>query len=396
MAKIWIERAMDNKLDLFALLKSIVRHRRFIITFVILVSIGAVGFALWYPKHWQSNAVISVTTSSASFPGVLKGLISDFSPGLEEIAGNSEAQRQTEILASREFGEKVVRKFNLIKYFKFKPSQWSADSLLVMDMSIIKLQRNIVSFYVNEVTGTITISAITKDKVLSRDLVNFYVDELDKFNRITRLTKGREKREFLERRIQQLEKDVNKQADDLMAFQQKNHIINIDEQVSAAISSFSEIIKQKVQTATELEFMLSYLPQDSPKIEEYKSRIKSINTQINKMQNDSFAKYIPNFDNVNALTLQYMKKTMQLDITKQIYETILPQYELAKLEEINDLTSIQYIQKASLAGVRQKPKRARICIAAFILACVFSVFSSFLYDLLATQKERFKEIINTR
>jgi tyrosine-protein kinase Etk/Wzc len=386
---------MTNNLDIFALLKSIVRHRKFIIYFVIIVSIAAVCFAMLYPKHWQSNAVIATSSNSAAFPGVLKSLISSYSPGLENMAGNTEADLQGEILLSRDFSEAAVRKFNLMKYFKYTQKEWAKDSLDVMDNCILKLQGKVMSISVKEVTGTIGISALTKDKVLSRNLVNFYVEELDKYNREVRISKGREKRVFLEKRILQIEQEIDKESAELAAFQQKNHLINLEEQVTAAIAAFSEIIKQKVQTATELEFILSYMSKDNPKALEYQKRLESINSQIDKMQSDNFSQYIPNFDDVNALTLVYLKKKMKIEISTQIYETLLPQYELAKLEEINDLTSIQYIQRATLDGIREKPKRAMICIIAFMFAVLFSCLASFLYDLLASQKSRFKEILNS-
>jgi uncharacterized protein involved in exopolysaccharide biosynthesis len=109
------------------------------------------------------------------------------------------------------------------------------------------------------------------------------------------------------------------------------------------------------------------------------------------MQNDNFSKYLPNFDDVNGLSLQYMKKKMNLEILGEIYKSLIPQFEIAKLEEINDLTSIQYIQRPTLDGVREKPKRAMICIIAFLSAFIFSCFAGFIYDLLETQKDRFKE-----
>jgi len=386
---------MTNKLDILALVQSIVRHRKFIIYFVIIVCIAAVIVAMVYPKYWQSNAVIATSSTSAAFPGVLKSLISSYSPGLENMAGNTEADLQGEILLSRDFSEAAVRKFNLMKYFKYDAEDWAKDSLDVIDNSILKLSSKVMNISVKEVTGSISISALTKNKILSRNLVNFYIEELDKYNREVRISKGREKRVFLEKRIQQIEQEIDKEAAELAAFQQKNHLINLEEQVTAALGAFSEIIKQKVQTATELEFILSYMSKDNPKALEYQKRLESINTQIDKMQNDNFSKYIPNFDDVNALTLVYLKKKMSIEISTQIYETLLPEYEMAKLEEINDLTSIQYIQRATLDGIREKPKRAMICIVAFIFAVLFSCFASFIYDLMASQATRLQEILKS-
>ena len=386
---------MTNSLDIFALLKSIIRHRKFIISFVLIVSIAAVIFSMLSPKYWASTVVVAVSSNSAAFPGVLGSLISNYSPGLGSLAGNDEADMQGKILQSRDFAERAIRKFDLLKYFEYTNKMWDKDSLRVMDNSVKKLFKNVLKIEIDEVTGTISISATTKNRILSRNLVNYFVEELDRYNRATRISKGREKRVFLETRMLQLETDIDKGAEDLAAFQQKNHLINMDEQVSAAIGAFSEVVKQKVQVATELEFVLSYMSEDSPKVLEYKKRLESINIQIEKMQNDNFSKYIPNFDDVNGLTLVFMKKKMKLEILNQTYETILPQYELAKLEEINDLTSIQYIQRATLDGIREKPKRAAICLISFMCAFIFACFSSFLFDIIMNNKDRFKEQLSS-
>ncbi len=384
---------MTNRLDIFTLIKSIIKHHKFIITFVVIISILAVIISIIYPKFWKSTAVIAVTSNSAAFPGVLSSLLSNYSSNLASLAGNGEADLQLEILNSREFYEKTIQHFNLREYFKVKENRWKIDSLNVMDSCVNQLQNDVIRVSANEVTGTITISATTKDRVLSKKIVEFLVEELDKYNKEIKISKGKEKRLFLEKRMLQVEDDIDNQSEELAAFQQKNHLINLDEQVSAAIGAFSEMVKEKVKTVTELEFVISYMSKDNPKVMEYKKRLESINAQLDRMQNDNFSKYIPNFEDVNGLTLVYMKKKLKLEISSQVYETLLPQYELAKLEEINDLTSIQYIQRASLDGIREKPKRAAICIVAFLLSLVFACLASLLYDLLIVYKPLFIEVL---
>jgi capsule polysaccharide export protein KpsE/RkpR len=221
----------------------------------------------------------------------------------------------------------------------------------------------------------------------------FYFNELDKYNREERFTKGKAKREFLEKRVQQVTADINNTSEEMAAFQQKNNIVNLDEQVTAALDTYGTMLKEKMEAATELEFAISYYAKDNPKVNELQKKLAAINTQIDKLQTASVTKYIPNFDNVNALGVQFMKRKMNLEILAEVYKNLIPQLEMAKLEELNDLTSIQYIQRPTLDGLREKPKRAMLCIIAFFSAFLFASFASLIYDLVASQKDRFKEIL---
>ncbi len=387
---------MDIKLNIYEFLKSIIRHRVFIIIFVVIVSIAAVIFSLLHPKYWKSVGVVKVTDDDALLPGALKGLISSYSSSFGSLAGNEEAEMQKQIMQTREFSVDVIHKFKLLDYLEVPQELYTEDSLKVLDEAIEMLGKEIMTFNINEDTGTIAVAAETKDKFMSMEMVNYYIEKLDYYNKEVRLTKGKEKRIFLEERIQQLEKEIEHSSEELIAFQNEHNIIELQSQIGVALKALEGLLEEQVSTRVELGYMKEHFNEDNPLIFEHESRLKIIDEQIDDMQSEQISKYLPPLDKVNSFSIEYAKLMMKLELSKAIYQELVPQYEYAKLEEINNLTTIQYIQRPAPAGLRERPRRAIICIVSFILAIVVSCLASFTFDLIRSHKEKFIELLRTQ
>ena len=107
-----------KQIDILDILLILVKHKKFIVFTTIIVSIAAVIYSLLAPQYWKSTATIlpqsdnqgfSISTSSllglgSSFLGSAPSASSDF----------------ITIMNSRTFSEDIIKKFDLIRYFKIK------------------------------------------------------------------------------------------------------------------------------------------------------------------------------------------------------------------------------------------------------------------------------------
>jgi len=90
----------------------------------------------------------------------------------------------------------------------------------------------------------------------------------------------------------------------------------------------------------------------------------------------------------------YAELKTELAIQKKVYEFLYPQYESAKIEELKDLPTIEIIDRAVLAGMRSKPRRARLCIIAFIMAIISSSILIILTHALQSKTTKLKILTN--
>ena len=368
---------MENKqIDILDLLLVLVKHKKLIIVGTLFVSLIAVIYALVHPITWTSSSSflpVSESNSNIDIGSSLLGLSNSF-------LGSHDAGSDyyLNIIYSRTFSEDVIRRFNLVKEYKLE----YPDSLTQMYYALIMLKENTLSIDVDNSTGMISISIETNDKYLSTEIANYYVQQIDNYNKTKRITKGKEQRQFLEKRIHEVEEKIEKIANALKDYQEENNILSLDKQTSALIQSYSSFVSDKLALDIQKEYLENFYTTESPMIENIKQKKAILEKKIldfeNSMSDNS--KYILSLDSIPGLSLNYQSLLLRLEIQKKVYEYLYPQYESAKISEVKDLSTIEIVDIAIPAGKRTKPRRARICIISFMIALIFFAVLSFILD----------------
>ncbi|MDO9578471.1 MAG: Wzz/FepE/Etk N-terminal domain-containing protein [Candidatus Cloacimonadales bacterium] len=357
-----------KEIDILDILIILAKHKKFIFWTTFIVSIAAVVFSLVTPEIWTSTATILPYQSESKniqLSSILGGIGSSILGG-----GQENCIELITIMHSRYFSENVINKFNLIEYFKIKET----DSLKSIDTALIYL-KDIVSIYLNDESGTISISIKTNNKKLSADIANYYIDEVDFVNRKIRINKSRRNREFIEKRVQEIEMEIDSLMVKLNTFQNENNIIHIEEQTKSVIQLYTELISEKTKIEIQLEFhefSSNKNPQIAKDLLDRKGIIERKIESIEQSSNILNPAYQMSLDDISEMSIEYAKIEMQSKIKEKVYEFLVPEYEAAKIEEIRNLPSIEIIDKAYPAGFRTSPKRAKMCLIAIIIGMLFS------------------------
>ncbi len=189
------------------------------------------------------------------------------------------------------------------------------------------------------------------------------------------MSKGKQKRIFIEKRMYEVEASIDSLSHFLNTFQEKNNTINLEEQTKVLIALYSDLVAQQIQTKIELEYQRTFLEESSPIVTKLRNKLQLLNNQIKNMETNEetqVSKYTLEIDSIPNIMQQYSAILLDLEIQKKLYEFLYPQYEDAKIEEIKDLPTIEIVDEAVPAGLRFRPKRARICIIIFFLALIIS------------------------
>ncbi len=364
---------MDKKeFDFFELLRLIIKNRMFIIIFVAVVSAAAVVYSLLTPQIWESSASFYVVGDQlSSLPIDIEGI-----GGLTaELLGQDNAQNAINAVTamkSRRFSEDAIRRFDLINYYKITEK----DSLKSMDFALKNLRKKTVKVDYSADTGLVSVSAETKIKKLSRDIVDFYLQHLEVYNRDLKLTKGKMNREFLESRVRETENVIDSLLYAVKDFQTLHNAIDIEIQTESLINSYADVIASKMQADIELELARKTYAPDSPLISEFKHRSDALAKQISELESGSGPlkpRYLIDIASLPDLGNQFAQLKMNLEIQTKVFEYLYPQYEAARLEELRDMPTLDILDTPREAGMRARPKRAMLCILAFMLALVMSV-----------------------
>jgi len=266
----------------------------------------------------------------------------------------------------------------LINFFKFDAED--TDSLLVMEEAVSLLREKCVAISINEETGEIKIIVETTDKQLSADIANTYWKNLEKYNIENRMTKGKQKRIFIEKRLEEVKSRLDSAATIINRFQKQYKTLILDEQTKNVISIYSDLISQEIEIEIEIGFSKQFVSENSQQLEILKKKKQVLKDKIKlleKSEGDFGGDYLLNLKKIPDIYKRYEALVLNINIQKKIYKYLMSEYEQAKIEEAKDLPTIEIIDKAIPAGKRSKPQRAKICILSFFLALILS--SLFVY-----------------
>ena len=100
---------------------------------------------------------------------------------------------------------------------------------------------------------------------------------------------------------------------------------------------------------------------------------------------------IPVVGNVPNLGLEYLRLMRELKIQEAIFEQLTRQFELAKLNEAKDSSSLQVLDEAVVPVKKSKPKRSLIVILATVTAFFVSIFWIFIREYFEKMPDEDKE-----
>ncbi|MDZ4182074.1 MAG: Wzz/FepE/Etk N-terminal domain-containing protein, partial [Candidatus Cloacimonadaceae bacterium] len=372
--------------DVFELLRVILKNRLAIGILVLVVGITAVIYSLLTPQIWMSKSSFYVVGSKTMNLGLgisgLGGLAGD----LMEAQRDSDSYKAMAVMQSSSFTEDVIRKFDLIRFFELTDK----DTLMNMDTALLKMQK-IVSYDYGAKSSLITVSVETKSKALSMNMAKYYVQRLDTYNRELKVTKGKRDRIFLENRVGQLRGEI----DSLMAanreFQEKYKAVNLKDQSESLIKTYSSLISDKMKLDVQIELARTNYDAASPLVTNLETQRDALMEQIRGLESSGSAlkpEYLINLSSIPSIGEKAAQLKLSLSIAQQLYETLYPQYEEARLEELRDIPSLELLDIPREAGLRVRPRRAMICMVSVLVAFFLGTVLAIIKETILNSKER--------
>jgi len=287
------------------------------------------------------------------------------------------------ILKSRSVADAVIKKLDLQKEFKSK----------TIDDARKKLGAT-VKFQAGK-DGIISISADSKDPQKAALLANTFVQELGHRSTQLNLSKASTERIFLEKRLDVVKGDLKTAENDMRTFQEKYKTIKADSQATVAIEGVArlkaEIVTKEVQLAT----LRNSMTDESNEVKALLAAISKLKAQMGAMTGmGNSDNVIPSTGNVPGIGIEYIRKLRELKIQEAIFEQISKQYEIAKINEAKDSSTLQVLDEAVPPIDKSKPKRSLIVILSTVTAFFISLFIIFVQEYFAKMSSEDAEIIN--
>jgi len=265
------------------------------------------------------------------------------------------------ILKSRTVTDSVIKRLDLHTELK----STNADDTRKKLQELVKFQAG--------KDGIITITADYKDPAKAALLANTFIEELQKKSQQMNLTKASTERSFLEKRLMVVKQDLKTAEEEMKSFQEKVAIEGI-----ARLRA--EIISKEVQLAA----LRNSMTDESSEVSALLAGLSRLRKQLSSMSGTGEGGgVIPSVGNAPAIGVQYIRHLRELRTQEAIFEQLTKQFELAKINEARDSSSLQVLDEAVPPLRKSKPKRALIVILSAVTAFFCSVFLVFIREYLA-------------
>ncbi|HEY6839034.1 MAG TPA: Wzz/FepE/Etk N-terminal domain-containing protein [Geobacteraceae bacterium] len=361
----------EEEINLLELLQVVVKRKGLILKLCSAAAILSVIYSLTLPNIYSATAKILPPQKEgggglAAMLGQAGGLAA-LAGGLGGIGGS--ADLYIGILKSRSVADAVVKKLDLVRAFKAKDSEGARGAL-----------NKAVKAQVGK-DGIISITAESRNPKMAATLANAMVEELGIRSVQLNLSKAGTERAFLEKRLAVVREDLKKAEDSLKEFQEKYKVVKVDSQATASIQGVAQLKAEIVSKEVQLASLRSYQTNESPEVKALQSSLAKLRSQLGALEGrGGSGDAIPTVGNVPNLGLEYARRMRELKIQETIFEQLTKQYEVVKLTEAKDSSSMQVLDDAVAPLKKSKPKRSLIVVLATVTAFFVSIFLSFILE----------------
>ena len=365
----------EDEINLLELSMVLVKHMRLILIISLLAAVASVGISLLLPNIYTATAKVMPPQKEggnlSAALGQLGGLAA--AAGLGAGFGGS-ADLYVSILKSRSVADAVIQKLDLKKEFKAK----TADDARRIFASTVLVKPG-------SKDNVITITADHKSPEMAARLVTVTVEELGRRTVQLNLAKVSNDRVFLEKRLEVVKKDLKKAEEEMKVFAQNNKTIKVDDQAKASIEGVAKLKAELALKEVQLAAKRSYQTDENPEVMLLMAAVVGLKRELNQLggSGGGVGDGIPSVGNIPALALEYARRMRQVKIQEAILEQLTKQFEMEKINEARDSSTLQILDDAVVPDRKSKPKRLLIVLLSTVTAFFCAVFLVFIKEYMA-------------
>lgn len=369
----------EDEIDLIDLLKTIYKNRILIIGITVVVTILGLIFALRQTKTYKSEVTfIEQTTSSSN--SMLASLASSIPFGLGGNISGGESSSLTTVLDSRSFRERVAKKLKLREYI-IEITGMEKEAQKKFDMiEVANWLKGAAIVAQDAKTGVYTISVELEDKELATKIANEYFNVLDDYIKNTKIDKNKINREYLEKQVQSVEKDLEIKQGIVKAFEKKYNSASIEADSKIAMESVAIIKGEILKTESELNVARGIYGEESLDVKRLKDMLFEYNKQLNNLNKGTGSvKFVP-VNDITNIKYDLEKLKTEITATAEVYKMLRVQLEQAKLDEISNRSTIELLDEAVIPKFSSSTSRKLILLISGVLGLFTGVFVAFVKE----------------
>lgn len=224
-------------------------------------------------------------------------------------------------------------------------------------------------------SGIISIEVDDKSPVLAAEVANSFVEELRKILERLAVTDAQQRRIFFEKLIIKT-KDALADAElKSKTAQETSGIVSLEGQALSAIKASAALRAQIALREVQIQAASSYATPQNADMQRLAAELAGLRAQLDRLEQGSSQK--SNADK-SANALNNLRAFREVKYQEAVLETLIRQYELARVEEAKEGPLIQQLDVATVPERRSRPKRAVIVMMMTLTGLLMGLATVFI------------------
>ena len=358
----------EVEIDLVELFKFMWKKKGLIILLMFLFGAGATIYAFTAPFIYRAEC--RVIPPGAGTGG---GLLSQFGAIAGLVGGVSgkatSGGMAIGILKGDTVVDAIIDKFNLMEEMKQEIRLTARTAVL-----------NNLETKEDTASGIVSIAWLDEDPQRAADIANAFVDQLQAKLHDIAFNQAQETRMFFEDQLVQAQQELSEAETALMKYQQSSGVLALESQTASMLASIASLRNQIAAKNVEISSLSSYTRKDNPRLRLAQSQLEAMTKELKRLEEEqkrsdrqirqnrtTSGDLLASLGSVPELSVEYQRYVRALRIATAKYESMLRQYENARLSEASDLSTLQIVDRATPPDWKYKPQRAKIMIIGTML-----------------------------
>jgi capsule polysaccharide export protein KpsE/RkpR len=244
------------------------------------------------------------------------------------------------------------------------------------DVETHEALRRVVPGYIrvsaDKKSGVINVEVDDKDAKFAADVANAHEAEVTKLLGRLAVSEAQLRRVFFEKQLQDTKESLVKAEQALRSVQEKSGVIVLDKQAEALITNAALLRAQIAEREVQLKVLRTSATEQNPAVIRLNSELRAMRTELARMESaqsgsPGSAVELP-VGKLPEAGIEYVRARRELKLQETLLESMVRQYEIAKLDEAKEGPSLQQVDVALPPDHKSKPSRALIVLASTLVA----------------------------
>jgi capsule polysaccharide export protein KpsE/RkpR len=221
-------------------------------------------------------------------------------------------------------------------------------------------------------SGVIAVEVDDKDPKFAADLANAHEGEVTSLLGRLAVSEAQLRRVFFEKQLQDTKENLIHAEQNLRSVQEKSGVIVLDKQAEALITNAALLRAQIAEREVQLKVLRTSATEQNPAVVRLNSELRALRSELARMESTQGGSPGSAVDmpvgKLPEAGLEYVRARRELKLQEALLESMVRQYEIAKLDEAKEGPSLQQVDVALPPDHKSKPARALIVLASTLVA----------------------------